>query len=249
MAFDCVESPSFLYSDLFAFGSPLFPYFSEHSVCIFQWVQPGSLLPGFCGWCVWSVCVWVCVWVWMCVCLYLENTCSLDDYNTVILQGLSHPLAVPGVHSLTFSSITVRLSRLAPWQAPWTKSRPVSVSPEGRVIICPQQATRDQLISTRPVNLREGPLESPTRAKVCTNKIALQTCNRSACAHYPLLMFEIEHPINVCGNWGSGLSDFAPLRWLQQGPWLESAINFPFFTCCIVMEVLSFPAGGFGQRA
>ena len=67
-------------------------------MCIFQWVQPRSLLPGFC--------VWVCVWVWMCVCLYLENTGSLDDCSTVILQGLSHPLAVPGVHSLTFSSIT-----------------------------------------------------------------------------------------------------------------------------------------------
>ena len=95
----------------------------------------------------------------------------------------------------------------------------------------------------RPVNLREGSLESPARAKVCTNKIALQTCNQSACAHYPLLMFEIEHPINVHGNWGSGLSDFAPLCWLQQGPWLESAINFPSFACCIVMEVFSFPAG------
>ena len=101
----------------------------------------------------------------------------------------------------------------------------------------------------RPVNLREGCLESPARVKVCTNKIALQTCNQSTCTHYPLLMFEIEHPINVRGNWGSGLSDFAPLRWLQQGPWLESAINFPSFVCCIIMEVFSFPAGGFGQRA
>ena len=144
----------------------------------------------------------------------------------------------------------VRRSRLAPWQAPWTKSRTkFQFLLRVGVIICPQQATRDQLISTRPVNLREGPLESPMRAIVCTNKIALQTCNQSACAHYPLLMFEIEHPINVGKNWGSGLSDFAPLRWLQQGPWLESAINFPSFVCCIVMEVLSFPVGGFGQRA
>ena len=144
----------------------------------------------------------------------------------------------------------VRLSRLAPWQVPWTKSRlKFQFLPEGRVIICPQQAPRDQLVSTRPVNLWEGSLESPARAKVCTNKIALQTCNQSACAHYPLLMFEIQHPINVHGNWGSGLPDFAPLRWLQRGPWLESAINFPAFACCIVMEVFSFPAGGFGQWA
>ena len=119
----------------------------------------------------------------------------------------------------------------------------------GRGNYLPQQVTRDQLISTRPVNLREGPLERPASAKVCTNKTALQTCNQSACAHYPLLMFEMEHPINVRGSWGSGLPDFAPLRWLQQGPWLESAINFPSFACCIVMEVFSFPVGGFGQRA
>ena len=46
-------------------------------------------------------------------------------------------------------------------------------------------------------------------------------------------MFEIEHPINVRGSRGSGLSDFAPLRWLQQGPWLQSAITFPSFAVAL----------------
>ena len=36
------------------------------------------------------------------------------------------------------------------------------------------------------------------------------------------------HPINLCNSLGSGLSDPAPLRWMRQEPWLESAINFPF---------------------
>ena len=37
--------------------------------------------------------------------------------------------------------------------------------------------------------------------------------------------------------------DFAPLRWLQQGPLLKSAINFPSFACCIVWRSSLFPLG------
>ena len=36
------------------------------------------------------------------------------------------------------------------------------------------------------------------------------------------------HPINLCNSLGLGLSDPVPLHWMRQGPWLDSAINFPF---------------------
>ena len=57
------------------------------------------------------------------------------------------------------------------------------------------------------------------------------------------------HPINLGNSLGSGLSDPAPLCWMQQEPWLESVINFPFFASCIVLEAFSLPARGFGHRA
>ena len=47
---------------------------------------------------------------------------------------------------------------------------------------------------------------------------------------------------------GSALSDPAPLHWMRQEPWLESAISFPFASC-IVLEAFSLPAWGFGHWA
>ena len=101
----------------------------------------------------------------------------------------------------------------------------------GRGNYLPQQVTRDQLISTRPVNLREGSLESPMRWKVCTSKTALQTCNQSACTHYPLLMFEIEHPINVCGS-GLGALWLCTTALVAAGALARVSNKFPFL--CIL---------------
>ena len=51
------------------------------------------------------------------------------------------------------------------------------------------------------------------------------------------------HPINLCNSLGSGLSDPAPVRWMQQEPWLESAINFPFFELHCLGGLLSSCSG------
>ena len=49
---------------------------------------------------------------------------------------------------------------------------------------------------------------------------------------------------------GSALSDLVPLRWTLGGsPDLSQQLNFPFFASCIVLEVFSLPAWGFGHRA
>ena len=42
---------------------------------------------------------------------------------------------------------------------------------------------------------------------------------------------------------GLGLSDPAPLRWMQQEPWLESAINFPFCELHCLRSLLSSRSG------
>ena len=113
----------------------------------------------------------------------------------------------------------------------------------------PHQAAWSQPINTRPVRKREsvrGKLKSPgmpkfekRSMKVWTNKIALQTCNQSLSQ----LPTAYAHPINLCNSLGSGLSDPAPLRWMQQEPWLESAINFPFRELHCLGSLLSSRSG------
>ena len=51
------------------------------------------------------------------------------------------------------------------------------------------------------------------------------------------------HPINLCNSLGSGLSDPAPLRWMRQEPWLESAINFPLCELHCLGGLLSYLSG------
>ena len=51
------------------------------------------------------------------------------------------------------------------------------------------------------------------------------------------------HPINLCNSLGSGLSDPIPLYCMQQEPWLESAINFPFCELHCLGGLLSSHSG------
>ena len=51
------------------------------------------------------------------------------------------------------------------------------------------------------------------------------------------------HPINLYNSFGSGLSGPTPLSWMQQEPWLESAINFPFCELHCLGGFLSYHSG------
>ena len=127
---------------------------------------------------------------------------------------------------------SVRRAEVTPWQAASIRSRPSYFW----VVRLLGHLDQLSLNTDRCLPIRNG-VETP--GKVCPRGDSFDQWN----CFIHLNQVRGAHPINLCNSLGSGLSDPAPLHWMRQEPWLESAINFPFCELHCVGGLLSSCSG------
>ena len=108
----------------------------------------------------------------------------------------------------------------------------------------PHQAAWSQPINRCPKG-NKGNMRESGKARECLS------LNKSPWKFVPIKLL-CKHVTNLlkpatnclCSpSWGSGLSDPAALHWMQQEPWLESVINFPFLRVALSWKPSLFPLG------